>query len=88
MDVAERNSGFKRIEADDYSTPPWPVEALCAAEHFRDPVWEIAPGAGFMVRALQDAGHRVITAWPDFRVHSSCAPNADVDAPPNVRYRG
>jgi hypothetical protein len=76
--VPQRHSEFERVAGDDYATPSWVTEALCAAENFRGPVWEVAPGAGFMIRALQGAGHEVVTAWSDFLA----ARDDPRDAPP------
>lgn len=64
--MSERHSEYKRMPADDYSTPAWVTEALLSVERFYDPIWECAPGDGFMVRALENAGHKVTLHWPDF----------------------
>lgn len=55
--MSTRPSGFDRIPADLYQSPPWLIDAL--AEHVNLTglvVWEPACGQGKMVRALEAAG--------------------------------
>jgi hypothetical protein len=55
-----RASGFARVPADLYQTPPWLIDAL--AEHVNLNglcVWEPACGEGQMVRALEAHGAHV-----------------------------
>ena len=80
--MAQRNSGYARIAGDNYATPAWPVELLLGAERFPQPVYEPAPGDGYMVATLQTCGMRVI-AFPgeDFFASSRTAP-AIITNPP------
>jgi len=55
--MAQRVSGYKRVEHDRYQTPQWVAEALC--EHFdiRDRcIWEPAAGDGYLAEALRYCG--------------------------------
>jgi hypothetical protein len=55
--MSVRQSGFDRVPADLYQSPPWLIDAL--AEHVSLNglvVWEPACGQGRMVRALEAAG--------------------------------
>lgn len=56
--MAQRESGYTRIERDRYETPAWVTDVL--VEDIRitasDLVWEPAAGGGKMVRALRDRG--------------------------------
>jgi hypothetical protein len=80
--MAERNSKFERVPGDDYATPLWPVEALLAVEVFEDPVFEPSPGAGYMVRALEACGHRVIYSDLDFLLYDGTPLPSIVSNPP------
>lgn len=58
--MAVRASGFARVPADLYQSPPWLIDAL--AEHVNLnglSVWEPACGEGQMVRALESHGAHV-----------------------------
>ncbi len=80
--MAQRNSGYTRIAGDNYATPPWPVEQLLAAERFPQPVYEPAPGEGYMVATLKACGMRVIAFFgEDFFAMSRTAP-AIITNPP------
>jgi hypothetical protein len=46
--------------ADLYETPREAVHALLGVESIQGPVWECAAGRGAIVRALREAGHKVI----------------------------
>jgi hypothetical protein len=65
--MAQRESGYARIERDSYMTPAWPTEA-CLHEIMGQrlkqgmTVLEPAVGTGLMANALQRAGLRVITS--------------------------
>lgn len=59
--MAQRSSGYDRIDRDAYMTPAWPTQRLC--EEIIGPrlpkgsiVWEPAAGNGQMVEALESRG--------------------------------
>lgn len=63
--MAQRESGYERIERDAYNTPPWPTAAALQAimgPRFRPgmTVWECAAGTGQMVAELERHGLNVI----------------------------
>jgi hypothetical protein len=60
--MAERNSEYERITGDDYATPAWVTRALLDTETFPSPIWECAPGEGYMVRELQQLIHPSVGA--------------------------
>jgi hypothetical protein len=60
--AAANRTGHADREPDDfYPTPPCATSALVAVEHFDGPIWEPACGTGDMSRALEEAGHKVIS---------------------------
>lgn len=61
--MAQRGSGYARIAGDHYATPAWVVDKLLMVEDFPESVWEVAPGDGHMVRALEARGVQVV--WHD-----------------------
>lgn len=52
-------SGYKRREADFYSTPAWCTEALCDAVELPYEIWEPAAGTHAIADVLTQRGHRV-----------------------------
>lgn len=63
--MAQRESGYERVERDAYNTPPWPTAAALheiMGPRFRRgmTVWECAAGTGQMVAELERAGLKVI----------------------------
>lgn len=55
--MAQRKSGYDRVENDRYQTPSWVAKALC--EHFdidRRVIWEPAAGDGYLAQGLRDCG--------------------------------
>lgn len=62
--MAQRNSGYERIERDAYMTPTWATDVLTReiATRLRPGaiLWEPAAGTGQMVRALEAAGYDVV----------------------------
>lgn len=63
--MAQRESGYERIERDAYNTPPWPTAAALhemMGPRFRPgmTVWESAAGTGQMVAELERHGLNVI----------------------------
>lgn len=63
--MAQRESGYERIERDAYNTPPWPTAAALheiMGPRFRPgmTVWECAAGTGQMVAELERHGLNVI----------------------------
>jgi hypothetical protein len=80
--MVQRNSGYTRIEGDNYATPDWPVELLLEVERFPQPVYEPAPGEGFMVRTLGACGMSVVSfVGEDFLTSTRTAP-AIITNPP------
>ena len=75
--MAQRRSEYARMPADDYATPAWVTDALLKVEHFDDPIWECAPGEGYMVRALKENGHEVLTTPGNF-LEYHVAPTATI----------
>lgn len=53
------DSGYDRIEADHYATPPENLDCLLEHITLRGDVWEPACGEGNLVRRLEAFGHRV-----------------------------
>jgi hypothetical protein len=64
--MAERNSEYIRIVNDDYATPAWVTRALLSVEDFPQPIWECAPGAGYMADALMEMGNEVLLQGVNF----------------------
>lgn len=64
--MAQRGSGYERTEGDHYATPSWVVQKLLSVEYLPQPIWEVAPGEGHMVRALEEAGKKVVWSEGDF----------------------
>jgi hypothetical protein len=65
--VSQRDSGYKRKRNDNYATPDWVTKAICPYISIRAlHVWEVAPGAGHMVKSLKDFGLRVWSSPVDF----------------------
>lgn len=56
--MSQRNSEYKRIDADFYPTPEWVTEALIThcLDAGRYPVWECAYGDGAMANVLSKYG--------------------------------
>lgn len=79
--MAERASGYARLEQDSYATPFWVTEALLSAEEFLHPIWEPAPGAGYMVAALKSFSYGLIVGSGDF-LQSKQLANSIVTNPP------
>jgi hypothetical protein len=64
--VSQRNSGYLRQEADNYSTPAWCTRALLPHIPKRiKTVWEPAAGEGAMANVLRD--HGLVTIATDLR---------------------
>lgn len=58
--MSQRDSGYQRIELDNYETPEWVTDALVPHLPCSDcVVWEPAAGGGKMVAALLKAGFDV-----------------------------
>lgn len=53
------DSGYERIEADHYCTPPENVDCLLQHIGIHDNVWEPAAGKGDISQRLVDFGHKV-----------------------------
>lgn len=53
------DSGYARIEADHYETPPENLNCLMEHVTLRGDVWEPACGSGLLSKGLQKFGHRV-----------------------------
>lgn len=53
------DSGYERIEADHYCTPPENVDCLLQHVGIHQHVWECAAGKGDISQRLVDFGHRV-----------------------------
>lgn len=53
------DSGYERIEADHYCTPPENVDCLLQHVSIHDNVWECAAGKGDISQRLTDFGHSV-----------------------------
>jgi hypothetical protein len=65
--MSQRNSGFERRPADDYPTPPGPVQALATYLRTRALyVWDPAAGSGQLVEALRNEGFQAIGTTDDF----------------------
>ena len=70
--MGKHETGFTRVERDDYPTPPWPVVDGLAAHvslHGKK-TWEFACGRGDMVRSLETVGANVyatgiVRGYPD-----------------------
>jgi hypothetical protein len=59
--MSQRDSGYARIERDNYETPAWVTHAL--VPHLpRCTVWEPAAGSGKMANALLNAGFDVVAS--------------------------
>jgi hypothetical protein len=64
--MAQRDSGYARIDRDAYETPPWVTTVLAewlvsnGVLGLDARVWEPAAGSGKMVRALRSAGFEVV----------------------------
>lgn len=55
--VGKHETGYARVERDDYPTPAWVIDALAEHIHLRGRiVWECACGEGRMAEALKAAG--------------------------------
>jgi len=72
--MAQRNSGYKRVEADFYPTPSWVTEALInhawgMDNHKHWKIWEPAEGDGAIVNVFKEYGYR--TWGSDIRGHPS-----------------
>jgi hypothetical protein len=79
--MSQRDSGFARLERDNYATPAWVTAALLP--HLPAPplrIWEGAAGDGSMVRAFIIGGYTVtgtdIAEGQDFL----CCPAVECDA--------
>lgn len=61
--MSQRDSGYERIERDQYETPAWVTEALLphipAYEETLPFIWEPACGTGKMMDVLRKAGYAV-----------------------------
>jgi hypothetical protein len=55
--MGKHETGYPRVERDDYPTPAWPIDALAEHVELRGlTVWEPACGEGRMAEALKAAG--------------------------------
>ncbi len=55
--MGKHETGYARVERDNYPTPAWVIDALAEHVHLRDRiVWECACGDGYMAEALRAAG--------------------------------
>jgi hypothetical protein len=57
--MSQRDSGYERIERDEYTTPAWVTAALSPHLHLAHHVWEPACGSGVMANAHRSAGYNV-----------------------------
>lgn len=85
--MSQRESGYARIEHDNYETPQWVARALLP--HLPEPpprIWECAAGTGQMASALISAGYDVIstdiTTGQDFLTCDPVQCGAIVTNPP------
>jgi hypothetical protein len=85
--LSQRNSGYDRIEFDEYPTPAWVTEAVIPyiPPHIRS-VWEPAAGEGKMADVLTDNGFDVassdIQTGNDFFSKRICIVDAIITNPP------
>jgi hypothetical protein len=56
------DSGYERIDADAYFTPPENVDCLSQFVTFPSIIWEPACGSGNITQRLQEFGHEVISS--------------------------
>lgn len=80
--MAERHSEYIRIHGDNYSTPAWVTRALLRVEDFPQPIWECAPGDGFMVDALIENGNEVLRQGVNFLAETDTDASSIVTNPP------
>lgn len=52
-------AGYERVAFDNYRTPPWVTELLCAKVRLRNPIWEPCVGDEDMQKVLEDQGYHV-----------------------------
>lgn len=57
--MSQRDSGYERIERDEYTTPAWVTAVLSPHLHLAHHVWEPGCGSGVMANALRSAGYNV-----------------------------
>lgn len=81
--MAQRKSGFARLEAERYETPGWVTEALLDTWSIRGPVWEPAAGNGHMARAL---GDRLTVYQSDLHISGPYCRQLDFLAPEAAEY--
>jgi len=59
--MSQRESGYARIERDNYETPGWVTRALMPhMSKYSARIWEPACGSGKMVRAFKTKGYIVV----------------------------
>jgi len=78
--MSQRDSGYQRIERDNYETPAWVTEALLPHLPDLQCIWEPASGSGKMARVLNRHAQIVMTDISTGHDFLKMFPPTDIDA--------